>query len=287
MTAEHPHAEGDAATSAAPGSVLDEILAGVREDVERRQAEIPLERIRELAAAMPPPRDAYAALRRPGVGVIAEVKRSSPSKGQLAEIADPAELAGEYAAGGARCISVLTEGRWFGGSLVDLAAVRAAVDIPVLRKDFVVSSYQVHEARAHGADLVLLIVAALEQNALVGLLERIESLGMTALVEVHDEDEADRALDAGAQVIGVNARNLRTLEVDRSVFERIAPGLPNSVVKIAESGVRGPHDLIRYASAGADAVLVGEGLVTQKSPREAVAELVNAGNHPATPRPVR
>ncbi|MEV4628425.1 indole-3-glycerol phosphate synthase TrpC [Micromonospora sp. NPDC049523] len=267
--------------------MLDEILAGVREDVARRQAEIPLERIRELAAAMPPPRDAYAALRRPGVGVIAEVKRSSPSKGQLAEIADPAELAGEYAGGGARCISVLTEGRWFGGSLADLAAVRAAVDIPVLRKDFVVSSYQVHEARAHGADLVLLIVAALEQNALVGLLERIESLGMTALVEVHDEDEADRALDAGAQVIGVNARNLRTLEVDRSVFERIAPGLPNSVVKIAESGVRGPHDLIRYASAGADAVLVGEGLVTQKSPREAVAELVNAGNHPATPRPVR
>lgn len=287
MTAEHPHAEGDGTAPTAPVSVLDEILAGVREDVERRQAEVPLERIRELAAAMPPPRDAYAALRRPGVGVIAEVKRSSPSKGQLAEIADPAELAGEYAGGGARCISVLTEGRWFGGSLADLAAVRAAVDIPVLRKDFVVSSYQVHEARAHGADLVLLIVAALEQNALVGLLERIESLGMTALVEVHDEEEADRALEAGAQVIGVNARNLRTLEVDRSVFERIAPGLPNSVVKIAESGVRGPHDLIRYASAGADAVLVGEGLVTQKSPREAVAELVNAGNHPATPRPVR
>ncbi|GAB3984460.1 indole-3-glycerol phosphate synthase TrpC [Plantactinospora veratri] len=267
--------------------MLDEILAGVREDVARRQEQVPLEQIKELAAAAAPPRDAYAALRRPGVGVIAEVKRSSPSKGQLAEIADPADLAGDYAAGGARCISVLTEGRWFGGSLEDLAAVRSAVDIPVLRKDFVVSSYQVHEARAHGADLVLLIVAALEQNVLVGLLERIESLGMTALVEVHDEEEADRALEAGARVIGVNARNLRTLEVDRSVFERIAPGLPNNVVKIAESGVRGPHDLIRYASAGADAVLVGEGLVTQKSPREAVAELVNAGNHPATPRPVR
>ncbi|MFY1672177.1 indole-3-glycerol phosphate synthase TrpC [Plantactinospora sp. WMMB334] len=267
--------------------MLDEILAGVREDIARRQEQVPLEQIKELAAAAAPPRDAYAALRRPGVGVIAEVKRSSPSKGQLAEIADPADLAGDYAAGGARCISVLTEGRWFGGSLDDLAAVRSAVDIPVLRKDFVVSSYQVHEARAHGADLVLLIVAALEQNVLVGLLERIESLGMTALVEVHDEEEADRALEAGARVIGVNARNLRTLEVDRSVFERIAPGLPNKVVKIAESGVRGPHDLIRYASAGADAVLVGEGLVTQKSPREAVAELVNAGNHPATPRPVR
>jgi indole-3-glycerol phosphate synthase len=289
VTAEHAYADDEGGKPAAggPASVLDEILAGVREDVELRQQRVSLERVKELAAAAPPPLDAYAALRRPGVGVIAEVKRSSPSKGQLAEIPDPADLATEYAAGGARCISVLTEGRWFGGSLDDLVSVRAAVEVPLLRKDFVVSSYQVHEARAHGADLVLLIVAALEQKVLTGLLERIESLGMTALVEVHTEEEADRALEAGAQVIGVNARNLRTLEVDRSVFERIAPGLPNSVVKIAESGVRGPHDLIRYASAGADAVLVGEGLVTQKSPRDAVAELVNAGNHPATPRPVR
>jgi indole-3-glycerol phosphate synthase len=268
-------------------NVLDEILAGVREDVAARQQQVPLERIRDLAAAAVPPLDAYTLLRKPGVGVIAEVKRSSPSRGALAEIPDPAELAREYADGGARCISVLTESRWFGGSLEDFDAVRAAVGVPLLRKDFVVSSYQVHEARAHGADLVLLIVAALEQNALVGLLERVESLGMTALVEVHTEDEADRALAAGARVIGVNARNLRTLEVDRSVFERIAPGLPNMVVKIAESGVRGPHDLIRYASAGADAVLVGEGLVTQKSPRDAVAELVTAGSHPATPRPAR
>ncbi|GAB7047311.1 indole-3-glycerol phosphate synthase TrpC [Catenuloplanes indicus] len=267
--------------------MLDEILAGVREDVETRQQQVPLERLREMCAEAAPPIDAYAALRKPGVGVIAEVKRASPSKGPLAEIPDPAVLASDYAAGGARVISVLTEGRWFGGSLADLDSVRAAVDVPILRKDFVVSSYQVHEARAHGADLVLLIVAALEQNALVGLLERIESLGMTALVEVHDEDETDRALEAGAKVIGVNARNLRTLEVDRTVFERIAPGLPNEVVKIAESGVRGPHDLIRYASAGADAVLVGEGLVTQSSPRDAVAALVNAGNHPATPRPAR
>ena len=278
---------GPAERETGPANVLEEILAGVREDVAVRQEQIPLEQIRELAAKAPPAIDAYAALRKPGVAVIAEVKRASPSKGALADIPDPAELAGEYAAGGARCISVLTEGRWFGGSLEDLAAVRAAVGVPVLRKDFVVSSYQIHEARAHGADLVLLIVAALEQNVLTGLLERIESLGMTALVEVHNEDEADRALEAGAQVIGVNARDLRTLEVDRSVFERIAPGLPGNVVKIAESGVRGPHDLIRYASAGADAVLVGEGLVTKKSPRDAVAELVNAGNHPATPRPVR
>ena len=268
-------------------SVLDEILAGVREDVQDRQDKVPLDEIKRRAEQAPPAKDAYACLRAAGVGVIAEVKRSSPSKGQLAEIPDPADLARQYATGGARCVSVLTEKRFFGGSLDDLVAVRAAVDVPVLRKDFVVSSYQVHEARAHGADLVLLIVAALEQNALVGLLERVESLGMCALVEVHDETEADRALEAGARVIGVNARNLHTLEVDPSVFERIAPGLPSTVVKIAESGVRDTHDLIRYASVGADAVLVGEGLVTKKSPRDAVAELVTAGSHPATPRPAR
>jgi indole-3-glycerol phosphate synthase len=265
-------------------SVLDEIVAGVREDLAAREARVPLAAVRERAAALPPPRDALAVLRASGVGVIAEVKRASPSRGKLAEIADPAALAREYAAGGAHCVSVLTEPRRFGGSLADLEAVRAAVDVPLLRKDFIVSSYQVHEARAHGADIVLLIVAALDQNTLMGLLERVESLGMTPLVEVHTEDEADRALLAGAKVIGVNARNLATLEVDRGVFERIAPGLPNSVVKIAESGVRGTHDLIRYAAAGADAVLVGEGLVTRKSPRDAVAELVTAGSHPATPR---
>jgi indole-3-glycerol phosphate synthase len=267
--------------------VLDEILSGVRADLEERQARIPLEQVRAAATAVPAARDALAALRAPGVGVIAEVKRASPSKGALADIPDPAALARDYADGGARCISVLTENRRFGGSLDDLVAVRAAVDVPVLRKDFIVSSYQVLEARAAGADLCLLIVAALEQNVLVGLLERIESLGMTALVEVHDEPEADRALEAGAKVIGVNARNLRTLEIDRSIFERIAPGLPSHVVKIAESGVRGPHDLISYAAAGADAVLVGEGLVTDRSPRQAVADLVTAGSHPATPRPQR
>jgi indole-3-glycerol phosphate synthase len=265
-------------------SVLDEILAGVREDLAARQTQVPLSALRERVAAVPPPRDALAVLRASGVGVIAEVKRASPSRGKLAEIVDPAALAREYAAGGAHCVSVLTEPRRFGGSLADLDAVRAAVDVPLVRKDFIVSSYQVHEARAHGADIVLLIVAALDQNTLMGLLERVESLGMTPLVEVHTEDEADRALLAGAKVIGVNARNLATLEVDRGVFERIAPGLPNSVVKIAESGVRGTHDLIRYAAAGADAVLVGEGLVTRKSPRDAVAELVTAGSHPATPR---
>jgi indole-3-glycerol phosphate synthase len=268
-------------------SALDEILNGVRADLADREARLSFEQVKLLASAAPPALDAWAALRAPGVGVIAEVKRASPSRGAIAEIPDPAALAGDYAAGGARCISVLTEQRRFGGSLDDLDAVRAAVTVPVLRKDFVVTTYQVHEARAHGADLVLLIVAALEQNVLAGLLERVESLGMTALVEVHSEQEADRALEAGAKVIGVNARDLRTLEVDRSVFERIAPGLPSGVVKIAESGVRGPHDLISYAAAGADAVLVGEGLVTDRSPRQAVADLVTAGSHPATPRSPR
>jgi indole-3-glycerol phosphate synthase len=267
--------------------VLEAILEGVRDDLAAREAAVPLSEMKARALDAPPPLPALDALRAPGVGVIAEVKRRSPSRGALADIADPAKLAATYADGGARAISVLTERRRFDGSLDDLAAVREAVDIPVLRKDFVISPYQVHEARAYGADLVLLIVAALDQNVLHGLLERVESLGMTALVEVHTEAEADRAIQAGATVIGINARNLATFEIDRDAFARIAPGLPRGIVTVAESGVRGPADLLAYAGAGADAVLVGEGLVTQKSPRDAVAELVNAGNHPATPRPVR
>ncbi len=268
-------------------NVLDDIVVGARADAAAREALVSLDEVKAAAQAAPPALDGYAALRAPGVGVVAEIKRRSPSKGALADITQPAELAQQYQAGGARVISVLTEQRRFGGSLDDLDAVRAAASIPVLRKDFIVSSYQVHEARAHGADLVLLIVAALSQNALIGLRERIESLGMTALVEVHDEEEASRALDAGARVIGVNARNLKTLQVDRAVFERIAPGLPSGIVKVAESGVRGAHDLIAYAAAGADAVLVGEGLVTSGNPRQAVADLVTAGAHPATPRTSR
>lgn len=268
-------------------TVLDEILHGVRSDLAVREAQRPLAEVKAAAAAAPSALDARAALAAPGVGVIAEIKRRSPSMGSLADIVDPSSMARDYQAGGARAVSVLTEGRHFGGCLADLEDVRRSVGIPLLCKDFVVSPYQVHEARAAGADLVLLIVAALSDDALVGLRERIESLGMTALVEVHDEAEADRALAAGASVIGVNARNLATLEIDRSTFERIAPGLPSSVIKVAESGVRGPHDLISYACAGADAVLVGGGLVQSGNARQAVADLVTAGAHPATPRPAR
>ncbi len=262
-------------------SVLDEILDGVRDDLAARQAQTPLERLKETAAAVPRPQDVVAALRRPGVQVIAEVKRSSPSKGALSAIADPAALARDYADGGACLISVLTEGRRFGGSLEDLAAVRAAVTTPLLRKDFVVSSYQLWEALVHGADAVLLIVAALDQDALVSLVERAESLGLTPLVEVHTEKEVERALEAGATVIGVNARDLTTLKVDRDTFARVAPAIPDDRIRVAESGVRGPHDLLAYASSGADAVLVGESLVTGRHPRTAVADLVTAGAHPA------
>ncbi len=262
-------------------SVLDDILDGVRADLDARQQQVPLARLKEQAARAESPRDVKAALSGPEVSVIAEVKRASPSKGALAAIADPAALAVDYEAGGAAVISVLTEQRRFGGTLDDLSAVRDAVAVPVLRKDFVLTSYQLWEARAHGADLVLLIVAALEQNALVSLVERATSIGLVPLVEVHTKAELDRAVDAGAMVIGVNARNLATLEVDRRVFARLAPSIPDGVIKIAESGVRGPHDLLAYAAAGADAVLVGESLVTGKDPRSAVADLVTAGSHPA------
>jgi indole-3-glycerol phosphate synthase len=262
-------------------SVLDEILVDVRADLAARQRAAPLEQLKDAARKAPSPRDVMAALRREGVAVIAEVKRASPSKGALAAIADPAALAIDYEAGGASVISVLTETRRFGGSLGDLAAVREVVQVPLLRKDFVISSYQLWEARAYGADLVLLIVAALEQNALVSLVERASSIGLVPLVEVHSEAELSRAVDAGAQVIGVNARNLATLAVDRTIFAKLAPKIPGEIVKIAESGVRGPHDLLAYAAAGADAVLVGESLVVGRDPRSAVADLVTAGSHPA------
>lgn len=262
-------------------NVLESIVAGVREDLEARQLQCPMDALKERAARIPGAKDARQILASKEVSVIAEVKRQSPSKGELADISDPAALASEYEAGGAAAISVLTETRRFGGSLADLDAVRGKVDIPVLRKDFIITPYQVWEARAHGADMVLLIVAALEQMALESLVERVHSLGMTALVEVHEEDEVKRAVDAGARVIGVNARSLKSLEVDRGTFGRIAPLIPDGIVRIAESGIRDSHDVVEYARLGADAVLVGEALVKDRDPRTAVAEMVAAGAHPA------
>lgn len=262
-------------------SVLDEILAGVAEDLAARQATTTIDDLKAQAAKQDPALDPMPVFRADGVSVIAEVKRSSPSKGALATIKDPATLAADYAAGGAAAISVLTEQRRFGGTLDDLRAVRATVDVPVLRKDFITTSYQLWEARAAGADMALLMVVALEQSALESLIERAMSIGLTPLVEIHDEEELSRAVDAGAQLIGVNARNLKTLEVDRSTFGRIAPLIPNNLVRVAESGVRGPHDVIEYAKSGAHVVLVGETLVKDNNPRSTVADLVAAGAHPA------
>lgn len=265
-------------------TVLDDLVEGAREDLAIRQARVSLDRLKERVHHADPALDPLPVFAAPGVAVIAEVKRASPSRGDLAPIEDPAALALEYAKGGAAAISVLTESKRFGGSLDDLIQVRCAVGIPVLRKDFIVTPYQLFEARAAGADLALLIVAALTDDQLISLVERAESIGLTPLVEVHTAEEVRRAAEAGARVIGVNARNLHTLEVDPGTFGRLAPLIPSGIVRVAESGVRGPHDVIELARAGADVVLVGEALVTGRDPRAGVADLVAAGAHPALHR---
>ncbi|MDX6372391.1 MAG: indole-3-glycerol phosphate synthase [Nocardioidaceae bacterium] len=251
-------------------SVLDDIVAGVRIDLARRRTVASEADLRAALADVDPARDPMPALRGPGSSVIAEVKRRSPSKGDLAEIADPAVLARHYAAGGAAVISVLTEERRFSGSLDDLRTVRAAVDVPLLRKDFTVEPYQVLEARAAGADLVLLIVAALDDDLLRRLHDQARELGMTVLVEVHDEPETARAVALGSELVGVNARNLKTLDVDAGTFGRLAPLVPAGRVLVAESGISSPDDVKRYVAEGAAAVLVGEALVKDGDPEGAV-----------------
>ena len=243
--------------------MLADLVAGALHDASDRRDARSLTQVEADALARPAALDARAALsRRDTVRIIAEVKRASPSRGALAEITDPASLASDYETGGASAVSVLTEGRRFGGSLADLEAVRAAVDIPVLRKDFIAEPYQVFEARAAGADLVLLIVAALDQRTLGELYGLVQQLGMTPLVETHSADEVQRALEIGADVIGVNARDLSTFELDQDLFGRLAGELPDGVIRIAESAVKTPEDVAHYRRAGADVVLVGEALVT-------------------------
>lgn len=254
-------------------TVLDEIIAGVREDLSEREAARPLAEVVAAVEQLPPARDPLPALRAPGLGVIAEVKRASPSKGHLATIPDPAALAAQYAAGGATAISVLTERRRFSGSLDDLVAVRAAVEAPVLRKDFVVTEYQLWEGRAAGADLALLIVAALTDAELAHLLGVAGGLGLTCLVETHTADEVRRAVDAGGVLIGVNNRNLKTLDVDLARFEELVGLLPPGTVSVAESGILTLADAQRMVDAGADAVLVGEALVKDGDPAAAVASM--------------
>lgn len=257
-------------------TVLDDIIAGVRLDLERRRALTPLADVVRAAEAAPPALDPMPRFRGPELAVIAEVKRKSPSKGALAGIADPAALAAAYQAGGAAAISVLTEQRRFGGSLADLDAVRAAVGIPVLRKDFMVEEYQFHEARAHGADLVLLIVAALTDEELAGFGALTQELGMTALVETHTVEEVDRALALGFRLIGVNNRNLKTLEVDLSTFGALSQRIGAGAVKVAESGILDTDDVAAVAAAGADVILVGEALVKHGDPARAIADFISA-----------
>ncbi|WP_104117347.1 indole-3-glycerol phosphate synthase TrpC [Arthrobacter sp. B1805] len=261
-------------------TVLDDIIEGVREDLAERRRGRSLEDVRAAALAAPAPLDAFEALgagRGGTLAVIAEVKRSSPSKGALADIADPASLAASYEDGGASVISVLTEERRFGGSLADLDAVRAAVGLPVLRKDFTVDEYQIWEARAHGADVVLLIVAALTDEELSSFLALTHELGMNAIVETHTAEEVRRAVAARAPIIGVNVRNLKTLDIDRGVFGGLAHLVPAGTVVIAESGVRDAADVADYAGNGAHAVLVGEALVRSGDPAGTIQEFKRAG----------
>lgn len=259
-------------------SVLDGIIAGVVEDLGQRITETPLSELRSRVADVAPAIDPLPAFREPGVSIIAEVKRKSPSKGELADIPDPAALAGQYAKGGAAAISVLTEGRRFGGSLADLDAVREHVDIPVLCKDFIVDPYQLWEARAHGADLALLMVVSLGEGQLIDMLGLCDELGLTALVESHTTEEVGRAVDAGAKLLGINARDLTTLKVDRSVFAELAPLVPEGTIRVAESGVTSAEDVARYRRAGADVVLVGEALVRSGDPRTAVRTFIDTAN---------
>jgi indole-3-glycerol phosphate synthase len=261
---------------------LPRACAEARERVTEAARLVPLGALREASA--PAPRPLAPALGGPGVAVIAEIKRASPSKGHLAWVPDPAPRARAYATGGAAAISVLTEPAHFHGTLADLTAVAAAVEVPVLRKDFVVDAYQVWEARAAGASALLLIVAALDDDELARLLAETATAGLDALVEVHDVAEAARAaraLEASAYpdvpVVGVNARDLTTLQVDAGRFAACVDALPAGAVAVAESGVAGPDDVRRAGAAGADAVLVGEHVVTAADPRAAVAELVAAG----------
>ena len=253
-------------------SALHSIIEGVREDLAARR--LPLSQIHEAMERASTPLDAYASLSQNEMNVIAEVKRSSPSKGVLAPIADPAALAERYQEAGAGAISVLTEKRRFGGSLEDLDAVKSRVTLPVLRKDFMVDEYQFLEARAHSADIVLLIVAALSKSQLNDFYDLSCELGMASLIEVHTAQELESAMDISPRMIGVNSRNLKTLDVDTRAFQELIPQIPSDVIRVAESGISSQKDVEIAASAGATVVLVGEALVKSGDPISAMQELL-------------
>lgn len=254
--------------------ILDEILANKREEVRRQQEAEPLGELQALAAAQPPPRSFRHALSGTDVRVIAEVKRRSPSKGVLAPDLDPVALAGTYSTYGAAAISVLTDEKYFDGTLADLRAVRAAVDLPLLRKDFIIGQYQVLQARAYGADAVLLIAGTLDRDDLRDLLGYARDLGMDALVEVHNEEDLDIALDSGAPIIGINNRDLRTFETGLETTRRLAPLVPTEHLIVSESGIHSREQVESLRELGVRAVLVGEALASAPDPGAKLRELV-------------
>jgi indole-3-glycerol phosphate synthase len=259
--------------------ILDKIVDHKREELVQRLQAVPLADLQAQAAEQEAPRDFAAALALPGVSLIAEVKRASPSRGLLCRDFDAERLAATYAAQGASAVSVLTDTRFFQGTLSHLAVIRRTLEtpIPLLRKDFILDDYQIFEARAHGADAVLLIVAILPNDTLSRLVDLTHELGMTALIEVHDEAEMARALALSPHVVGINSRNLNDFSVDLATFQRLQGLLPDRILAIAESGIHTANDMRRLAAAGADAALVGEALVTAPDVAAKVRELVKGG----------
>ena len=261
-------------------NVLDQIIEGVQEDLAERKKQVGLNELMVKISEVKPAIDVLPSLQSSKLSVIAEVKRSSPSKGALAKISDPAELALRYQAGGATAVSVLTEGRKFGGSLADLDAVRSAINIPILRKDFMVDDYQIFESRAHGADIVLLIVAALSDLQLSEFYAIAKSLGMQVLVETHTLEEVERALSLDPEIIGVNARDLTTLKIDLGAFDKLAKAIPAGKIKVAESGISSVAEVISYRKSGAEAILVGEALVKDGDPAQMIQNFINRADTP-------
>jgi len=253
-------------------SVLDSIIEGVLEDVERRS--IPMNQLKAQLSDAADLRGALQALAGSEMKIISEVKRASPSKGDLGEILQPARLAAQYESGGASVISVLTEERRFKGSMKDFTEVRREVSIPMLRKDFIVTEYQVIESRVLGADLLLLIVAGLSQSQYCDFHQMANELGMDVLVEIHNEEELERALEANPTIVGVNSRNLKTLDVDPRAFDQLLPMIPSGVIKVAESGISERSEVAHVEELGADAILVGETLVRAGDPIAAISRLL-------------
>lgn len=261
-------------------NVLDQIIEGVQEDLAERKKRVGSNELMVKISSVNPAINVLPSLQSSKLSVIAEVKRSSPSKGALAKISDPAELALRYQAGGATAVSVLTEGRKFGGSLADLDAVRSAINIPILRKDFMVDDYQIFESRAHGADIVLLIVAALSDLQLSEFYAIAKSLGMQVLVETHTLEEVERALSLDPEIIGVNARDLTTLKIDLGAFDKLAKSIPAGKIKVAESGISSVAEVISYRNSGAEAILVGEALVKDGDPAQMIQNFINRADTP-------